>query len=251
MDPNTKIIRYISFPQFFHMVENELFYFSLASSFADRNEFSALSEEFSSSFQGISELPTGAGIGTISNGNPVDLGEIARIDKEAKLKKEMTYVSCWSLGHDENYALWKIFSVDSEGVAILSTISSFLNSFSDHTITSHQKIEYGKNQVNLNPLFYKNDCYKYENEYRFLIEKDNKTKLPLKYLGQNTKLQTLIHEVRLSPFSKFLTKLDIAEYLHSKNLNIKVSNSKIAEGNRSNIPSPFESLYDSSRKYPK
>jgi hypothetical protein len=112
------------------------------------------------------------------------------------------FISCWSIGSDENFALWKIFTEKNNGIAIKSNVQNILDSIQSEKIICHGKVEYEKkisSTSNFHSYCYtKNIHYKYENEYRFIvkeIEQSNK-----KHITVGINYKSIIEEIFFSPY---------------------------------------------------
>ena len=138
-----------------------------------------------------------------------------------KMKKN-SGVSCWHYSKYESLAMWKIYSIAKEGIAIKTTSKLLMESLEPRE--SNYKfiggkvdyINYNENPISLDQLFsalmHKDICYKHETEFRLIcyqvknpngkgmdpedlceIDADGHV-LPLKY-------KRMIMEVVVSPYS--------------------------------------------------
>lgn len=127
--------------------------------------------------------------------------------------------SCWSMGEDESYALWKVYLAGQPfGVAVRSTVGRLLRSIEQGGDDYPEKFFIGKVRYTeelpgdswhrLFMLTRKMPFYRYENEVRLIIlnyprsEGGTQTPYPLN-VGRYVKvdMETLIDGIVLSPFA--------------------------------------------------
>jgi hypothetical protein len=205
---NATIWRYLSLEKFLDMILNDQLFFVNAGRLTDKNEgtFSDLTIE--RLMKKSQEL-----------GKSTDEAEqeVESLQMEIDLRKRYSYLNCWTIDHDESYALWKIYLGGSKsGVAIKTNVKRLVESLDDKT--SQQDIflekidyqEYIKGPVDLlAALTTKRKCYKYENELRLIIFRDPPSlSAGVKRLtrgGIRIKInpEKLIDEIYLSPFAGY------------------------------------------------
>lgn len=194
---NKKIARYFSREKFERLIKNNTIWFSNAKLFKDMHE-RQIPESFFSKW-------------------PVESREsYIKIDN-AKTDVISAFISCWTCFESENYALWKIYNPDSDGVCIVTTVGKLkdqLKRVRDDVITC--KVEYidpddTNTQIELPWIsfgpdkmphgirlkeMYKILPYKYENEIRAIIYGRSKEK------GIEVSINTceLIDRIYLNPF---------------------------------------------------
>jgi len=120
---------------------------------------------------------------------------------EAQLSK--FGVSCWHLAEHESAAMWKLYSLSDQGVAIESTVPQVMDSFGK----SGKRVKPGDvDYINFDrdaddtastaePIFTKRKSYEHEKEYRFLIKLSNPGEGEL----VSCDLEALIAQVHVSP----------------------------------------------------
>ncbi|MFM9839422.1 MAG: hypothetical protein ACKVOQ_14230 [Cyclobacteriaceae bacterium] len=169
------------------------------------------------------------------------------VDHISKYKKG-TYANCWSIGNEENYALWKIYLKNSnDGVAIKCTIKRLTDCLV-HTseIDNNEKIivkevNYTElkfsdvNQINISTT--KDVAYRYEDELRLLIKNQRDLKKKIDEQEQTldvilipVDVQNLIEKIYISPFAKpWLTKTTLKILKQLNYENITIDNSRVLE----------------------
>lgn len=107
-------------------------------------------------------------------------------DKFKKELREGVFISCWSLGADDNMALWRLYGKTNDCVAITTTVERLrttLNEFDVIGQLSLRKVQYIKHwrdpKIEIKPysnLFrYKTVGYAFENEVRVILDRHEKT----------------------------------------------------------------------------
>lgn len=203
---NATIWRYMSLEKFLDMILNNHLFFVNASRLTDKNEgtfseltISRLEKKFRESGMSI---------------NDAEL-EVLALQIKIDHEKSSSYLNCWTLDHDESYALWKIYLGGAKsGVAVKTNVKRLVESIkasSEENDIFLEKISYEdyiKEPVDiLAALTTKRKCYKYENELRLITFRDTKVgKITGKPMTRNgiiikIKPEILIHEIYLSPFA--------------------------------------------------
>lgn len=143
---------------------------------------------------------------------------IRQMEERVNALKEKTYVSCWTTGRHESYALWKIYLGGGKaGVAIKSTVSSLLKAISPELKRDIflARIKY-PNEVktkNLKDSYFvltKSRQYEFESELRMfcyskasdgiLFENTPELKVQLDSVTLAVNPTELIKEIYVSPF---------------------------------------------------
>lgn len=103
-----------------------------------------------------------------------------RLERGSKEGRKHTYVSCWTKQDPESFAMWKIYTPNSTGIAIQSTIGKLSNCFIKKPNDSFERfdvriepIEYDLDEINNMPkeddfvrFQHKLKAYNYEKEVR-------------------------------------------------------------------------------------
>lgn len=105
---------------------------------------------------------------------------ISKYDADAFYEKcrQSIYVSCWSIGEDDNMALWQLYGGVNSSVAVTTTVGRLtkdcLTWNQDVFMHAVQYIEHSKSPDMIigrytDPLRFKHNAYKFENEMRVLL----------------------------------------------------------------------------------
>ena len=120
------------------------------------------------------------------------------------------YVNCWSKKNPESYLMWKIYTKNSLGVAIKSTIKRlskcFLKNPGDYFERYEAQIEEVKyidyrsyeNETGFDRLTHKQKAYSYEEEIRIIIHSRQTVDEPRIGIGNPVDLDVLIDKIYIS-----------------------------------------------------
>ncbi len=165
----------------------------------------------------------------------------------SRLKKE-TFISSWNMQECESYPLWKIYTKESDAIAIKSTISRLLNSFNEEnelhqyvgTVKYHDGIKYSFRGNMFDPVMYKWNYYQFENELRIVtpFRAKNFDALKTHPNGVTPIVNTgeLIDKIYLSPnasqehfekVNQLLKEHNLKKDIYFSGINEKWNNSKI------------------------
>lgn len=157
------------------------------------------------------------------------------------------YIFCWNMNAHESMAMWKMYTNVKTGILFATTLKHLKKCFRDNGISvkagkviyrnfynfKGKRTPYPKKYLNQNFLLRKNNCYKYEKEFR-LIYKDNqendKKKREKIYGGIRMKinLEDLLEKIVLAPcanedYAKNINSL-IKLYSNLHDINIPYAN---------------------------
>lgn len=148
-----------------------------------------------------------------------------------KFKKELregVFINCWSLGVDDNMALWQLFGKTNDCVAITTTVDKLkaaLNAFTGAGHISIRKVDYIRHwkdpDIDINPYSnvfrYKAVGYGFEKEVRVILDKfestfesDSKDEGVSVPIDLNTFLRSIVVSPECSPWFRAVVK-DLAE----------------------------------------
>lgn len=197
----TVLFKYMDFTKFMYIMEKKKLFFCNANKFEDKYEGS-LVEGFYHNWSESQMI----------------------IHKELnKMFGNMnkSYISCWNKGHNESYALWKIYSNPYSGVAIKTTVGNlkealknsqikiynvnYINSFKDINEKVELPVHLDFNEIDdinlINAKYvkevYKLKAYNYEEEVR-AIYIDSSDEVG-KYFDID--LEKLLNEIYISPYA--------------------------------------------------
>lgn len=196
----TCIYHYMNIEHLISMLSNKFFYVASKCLYTDPYESKMLPLRMSFAF-------------SIVGDNAPPIQHTAKVQNEIN-KKQFLFrkeshllTSCWSMGPNENYLLWKGYTTDKYGVCIKSTIGKVVESIldNDFEIWCGKMLYRRRQQTDLpdDAKWFKNIEYKGEDEVRFyFLPKDNikygANSNDTAYLGCDTGL--LIDKIILSPF---------------------------------------------------
>lgn len=227
--PKSAVIwRYLDFTQLVSILEREALWFNRADLFNDPLEGShsrATVNTRKERYQGT-EIPQ----------ERID-SLITKLSGMARVHRNSSYVNCWHLNERESMAMWELYSLEGQGIAIQSDVGMLKESLREtggyingedtpvpeeaprmkiFTLGAVQYIDYDEHftpEGNFNaPLFHKRLSYKHEQEFRVVNSRFSElifehtpqeiaqmTLAPGEYM--ETKLDNLINKIHVSPSS--------------------------------------------------
>lgn len=166
-DPDTIIWKYLDLSKFLDLLMS-------------RKLFMSRSDKFEDQYEGTFSEPTFEEIRKLSIDNPDFL-------KFYKTHRERVAISSWHINAYESFAMWQIFTQNSEGLAIQSTIGRLQESL--HLENNYKQyigevnyIDYKKEYIPFDDMFFpflfKRKSFQYEREVRIITDvKENKITL--------------------------------------------------------------------------
>ena len=166
-DPDTIIWKYLDLSKFLDLLMS-------------RKLFMSRSDKFEDQYEGTFSEPTFEEIRKLSIDNPDFL-------KFYKTHRERVAISSWHINEYESFAMWQIFTQNSEGLAIQSTIGRLQESL--HLENNYKQyigevnyIDYKKEYIPFDDMFFpflfKRKSFQYEREVRVITDvKENKITL--------------------------------------------------------------------------
>lgn len=158
-DPNTIIWKYLDLSKFLDLL-------------LSRKLFLSRSDKFEDQYEGTFSEPTFEEIKRLSENNPEFLSYY-------KSHREKVVVSSWHINEYESFAMWQIFTQNSEGLAIQSTIGRLQNALEVEKDTQQyigevNYIDYKKEYIPFEdtffPFLFKRKSFQYEREVRVLSD---------------------------------------------------------------------------------
>lgn len=137
-----------------------------------RKLFMSRSDKFEDQYEGTFSEPTFEEIKKLSENNPEFLAYY-------KSHREKVVVSSWHINEYESFAMWQIFTQNSEGLAIQSTISRLKKALETEKDTKQyigevNYIDYKKEYIPFDDLFFpflfKRKSFQYEREVRIISD---------------------------------------------------------------------------------
>jgi len=164
-----------------------------------------------------------------------------------KFKKELregVFINCWSLGVDDNMALWRLYGKTNDCVVITTTVTKLtdaLNRFRAPGRLFLRKVKYIKHwrdpDIEFKPYSsvfgYKAVGYTFENEVRVILDRfDSTFEIATKDEGFNVPVDTntFLRSIVVSPESSPWFKSVIEDVVHRYGVSCPVKNSSMAKG---------------------
>lgn len=209
LDENMKIARYMGRKKFYDIIRDKSMWFSNITEFLDNKERQP--RTIKSSSQRGKEI-----IENIMN---------------HLIEKCEVYVSCWTKFNQENYAMWKLYDKNSNGVCIVTTIGKLKEQLPQNVVLDEVRYDQGSGVIvpNIYPEgvagnylaseFAKIGPYKYEDEVRavfYSVDKEKGVQIPLDF-------KELITDIYISPFANEKTVEELR-----KKISTEIGEEKIA-----------------------
>nr|WP_315199484.1 DUF2971 domain-containing protein [uncultured Flavobacterium sp.] len=166
--------------------------------------FMSRSDKFEDQYEGTFSEPTFEEIKKLSINNPDFLNYY-------KTHREKVAVSSWHINEYESFAMWQIFTQNSEGLAIQSTIKRLQDALTPEKnykqyIGEVNYIDYKKEYIPFDDMFFpflfKRKSFQYEREVRIITDvADNNIKLN-DGLKINVDINQLIEKIYIHPKSE-------------------------------------------------
>jgi hypothetical protein len=158
-DPDTIVWKYLDLSKFLDLLMSKQLFMSRSDKFEDQ-------------YEGTFSEPTFEEIKKLSINNPDFL-------KYYKTHREKVAISSWHINEYESFAMWQIFTQNSEGLAIQSTIGRLRNALvPEHNykqfIGEVNYIDYKKEYIPFDDMFFpflfKRKSFQYEREVRIITD---------------------------------------------------------------------------------
>ncbi|HSD06956.1 DUF2971 domain-containing protein [Flavobacterium sp.] len=190
-DPDTIIWKYLDLSKFLDLL-------------LSRKLFMSRSDKFEDQYEGTFSEPTYEEIKKLSIDNPDFLHFY-------KTHREKVAISSWHINEYESFAMWQIFTQNSEGLAIQSTVKRLQNSLNPEKnfkqyIGEVNYIDYKKEYIPFDDMFFpflfKRKSFQYEREIRIITDvADSNIKLN-DGLKINVDISQLIERIYIHPKSE-------------------------------------------------
>jgi len=169
-----------------------------------RKLFMSRSDKFEDQYEGTFSEPTYEEIKKLSTNNPDFLNYY-------KTHREKVAISSWHINEYESFAMWQIFTQNSEGLAIQSTVKRLQDALAPEKnyklhIGEVNYIDYKKEYIPFDDLFFpflfKRKSFQYEREVRIITDV-TETKIKLNDgLKINVDISQLIEKIYIHPKSE-------------------------------------------------
>ena len=190
-DPNTVVWKYLDLSKFLDLLMSEKLFMSRSDKFEDQ-------------YEGTFSEPTFEEIKKLSIDNPDFLNYY-------KTHREKVAISSWHINEYESFAMWQIFTQNSEGLAIQSTIGRLQESLVPEInfkqyIGEVNYIDYKKEHIPFDDMFFpflfKRKSFQYEGEVRIITDIGKSDIKINERLKINVNINQLIEKIYIHPKSE-------------------------------------------------
>ncbi|MCD0472114.1 DUF2971 domain-containing protein [Flavobacterium sp. JAS] len=215
-DPDTVVWKYLDLSKFLDLL-------------LSKKLFMSRSDKFEDQYEGTFSEPTFEEIKKLATDNPDFLNYY-------KIHREQVAVSSWHINEYESFAMWQIFTQNSEGLAIQSTIGRLQkalkpeNNF-DQYIGEVNYIDYKKEYIPFDDLFFpflfKRKSFQYEREVRIITD-TSKSNIKLNDgLKINVDINQLIEKIYIHPKSENWYKKLVIDLVDRLGFGIEIEKSDL------------------------
>ncbi|MFE3870875.1 hypothetical protein ACFX5F_06525 [Flavobacterium sp. ZS1P70] len=215
-DPNTIVWKYLDLSKFLDLLMSQKLFMSRSDKFEDQ-------------YEGTFSEPTFEEIRKLSIDNPDFLNYY-------KSHREKVAISSWHINEYESFAMWQIFTQNSEGLAIQSTIGRLQNALQPETnfdqhIGEVNYIDYKKEYIPFDDMFFpflfKRKSFQYEREVRIITDiGENKITLN-EGLKINVDISQLIEKIYIHPKSENWYKNLVIQLVSELGFNFEIEKSDL------------------------
>ena len=215
-DPDTVVWKYLDLSKFLDLL-------------LSKKLFMSRSDKFEDQYEGTFSEPTYEEIKKLAVDNPDFLNYY-------KTHREKVAVSSWHINEYESFAMWQIFTQNSEGLAIQSTIGRLQKAVKpeinfDQHIGEVNYIDYKKEYIPFDDLFFpflfKRKSFQYEREVRIITD-TSKSNLKLNEgLKINVDINQLIEKIYIHPKSENWYKKLVIELVERLDFDFEIEKSDL------------------------
>ncbi len=190
-NPDTIVWKYLDLSKFLELL-------------LSRQLFMSRSDKFEDQYEGTFSEPTYDEIKRLSTDNPDFL-------KYYKTHREKVAISSWHINEYESFAMWQIFTQNSEGLAIQSTIGRLQKAVATESIYKQyigevNYIDYKKEYIPFDDMFFpflfKRKSFQYEREVRIITDVTQNNSVLNDGLKINVDIEQLIEKIYIHPKSE-------------------------------------------------
>jgi hypothetical protein len=190
-DPDTIVWKYLDLSKFLDLLLSQKLFMSRSDKFEDQ-------------YEGTFSEPTFEEIKKLSTNNPDFLNYY-------KTHREKVAISSWHINEYESFAMWQIFTQNSEGLAIQSTVKRLQDALAPEKnyklhIGEVNYIDYKKEYIPFDDLFFpflfKRKSFQYEREVRIITDVVNNNIKLNDGLKINVDISQLIEKIYIHPKSE-------------------------------------------------
>ena len=215
-DPDTIVWKYLDLSKFLDLL-------------ISKKLFMSRSDKFEDQYEGTFSEPTFEEIKKLSVNNPEFLDFY-------KSHREKVVVSSWHINEYESFAMWQIFTQNSEGIAIQSTIGRLQKALQtekefNQYIGEVNYIDYKKEYIPFDDMFFpflfKRKSFQYEREVRILSDLNDKDIKINDGLKINVDLNQLIEKIYIHPKSENWYKKLVIELVSKLDFDFEIEKSDL------------------------
>jgi len=215
-DPDTIVWKYLDLSKFLDLLISHKLFMSRSDKFEDQ-------------YEGTFSEPTFEEIKKLSIDKPDFLNFY-------KTHREKVAISSWHINEYESYAMWQIFTQNSEGLAIQSTVKRLQNALAPENnykqyIGEVNYIDYKKEYIPFDDMFFpflfKRKSFQYEREIRIITDvADSNIKLN-DGLKINVDINQLIEKIYIHPKSENWYKNLVIQLVTQLGFDFKIEKSDL------------------------
>ncbi len=215
-DPNTIVWKYLDLSKFLDLLLSQKLFMSRSDKFEDQ-------------YEGTFSEPTFEEIRKLAIDNPKFL-------EYYKNHREKVVVSSWHINEYESFAMWQIFTQNSEGLAIQSTIGRLQNALLPEKtykqyIGEVNYIDYKKEYIPFDDLFFpflfKRKSFQYEGEVRIISDISSNNIKINDGLKIDVDISQLIEKIYIHPKSENWYKNLVIQLVKELGFDIKIEKSDL------------------------
>jgi hypothetical protein len=215
-DPDTIVWKYLDLSKFLDLL-------------LSKKLFMSRSDKFEDQYEGTFSEPTYEEIKKLAIDNPDFLNYY-------KTHREKVAVSSWHINEYESFAMWQIFTQNSEGLAIQSTIGRLQKAVKpenhfDQYIGEVNYIDYKKEYIPFDDMFFpflfKRKSFQYEREVRILTDTSKSTIRLNDGLKINVDINQLIEKIYIHPKSENWYKKLVIELVERLGFGFEIEKSDL------------------------
>ena len=215
-NPDTVVWKYLDLSKFLDLLLSQKLFMSRSDKFEDQ-------------YEGTFSEPTFEEIKKLSENNPEFLDYY-------KSKREKVIISSWHINEYESFAMWQIFTQNSEGLAIQSTVKRLQNALIpeknyDQFIGEVNYIDYKKEYIPFEdaffPFLFKRKSFQYEREVRIISDVSSNTIAINDGLKINVDINELIEKIYIHPKSENWYKKLVIELVDKLGFDFEIEKSDL------------------------
>ncbi len=215
-DPDTIVWKYLDLSKFLDLLLSQKLFMSRSDKFEDQ-------------YEGTFSEPTFEEIKKLAVNNPEFLNYY-------KTHREKVAISSWHINEYESFAMWQIFTQNSEGLAIQSTIGRLQKALEPEKnlkqyIGQVNYIDYKKEYIPFDDLFFpflfKRKSFQYEREVRIISDTSDTSITINDGIKINVDISQLIDKIYIHPKSENWYKNLVIELVSKLGFGIEIEKSDL------------------------